>query len=225
MKTKFKILFFFIIISLVSGCRKSSDCYSCDVKIDSFIKENEKELKSIDVKKMASYDRPLQRAIFRMYDTSRKQQMWVEKFQFILDNNINNYSKDELAFVREILEYISRDGIEQIKNDQIKSWIIKSRRDFFWNDERIRFIFMSLDVDEEVYLKSISTSLNTLKVSCNCSTTSDGMIISDCSSAASECSDQNLQCTPTQDSGCGPLWLHKCDGDCKVEGTERTNQN
>lgn len=225
MKTKFKILFFFIIVSLVSGCRKSTDCYSCDVKIDSFIKENEKELKSIGVRKMSSYDRPLQRAIFRMYDKSKKQQMWEEKFQFILDNNPNNYSKEELSFVREILGYISQDGIEKIKNDQINSWITKSRRDYSWNDGRIRFLLMSLDVDEEVYLKSVSTSLAALTVTCNCSTTSDGVLVSDCSSAAPECSDKNLNCETTENSGCGPLWMHRCDGDCQVEGTERTNKN
>jgi len=209
----------------VISCNKSADCYSCDADVDAFVKQNEFELRDMTVTELAAYNPEVQRAAFRMYDARKRQKIWEEKYAYILANNPNGYSGEELAAVRELSDYVAKKGIDKTENAFINRWIMQTREDFLWSDDRYRFLIMSLDVDEEDYRKNYGRIVVPSEISsCKCNGRIDGILIGDCPSSG-ECS-TNLECEETK-FGCGVFFLNTCNGDCQPEGgwPERNSKN
>jgi len=203
-----------LVCMLAVSCNKSADCYSCDADMGAFVKQNEIELRDMAVTELAAYSPEVQRAAFRMYDARKRQKVWEEKYGYILENNPNGYSEEELVAVRELADYVAEKGIDKTENAFINQWIVRTREDFLWSEDRHRFLVMSLDVDEEHYRKNYGIVAPTL-VKCQCNSNTDGILIGDCPSSG-ECSTR-LSCEE-RSWGCGPVWKSSCDGDCQPEG-------
>jgi len=198
----------------VASCNKSTDCYSCDVDVDAFVKQNEAQLRDMAVAELATYNPEVQRAAFRMYDARKRQRIWEERYDYILTNNPNGFSNEELATIRELSDYVAEKGIEQTGSAFINQWIERTRESFLWDDNRYRFLIMSLDVDEDNYQKNYGIDPSS-DVNCKCNKEKDGLLIEDCPSSG-ECSTK-LKCKETK-WGCGKFWKSPCDGDCEPNG-------
>ncbi|WP_293913472.1 MULTISPECIES: bacteriocin fulvocin C-related protein [unclassified Sphingobacterium] len=211
---KSKLFLFSILFIATISCNKSSECYSCDTKVDEFVKKNNEELSTISIVKLAQYKPEIQRATFRMYDKQRQQDVWKEKYEYILKNNPNNYTVEELQFVKKLLNFIISDGLNKERLTFINNWIQEVRGKFLWGDERLRFLVMSLDVNEENYFKNNNVSA-LRSASCSCNTINSGVLIDDCPTYIPACNKNNY--CKVEQRGCGYFWVDPCNGDCALD--------
>jgi len=222
-----RILFIGLACILVVSCNKSTDCYSCDVNVDAFVKQNETELREMSVTELVGYNPEVQKAAFRMYDPHKRQKIWEEKYDHILRNNPNDYSVKELSAIGELSGYIIEKGIHKTRDSFINKWIEQARKHYLWSDDRLRFLIMSLDVDEENYLRNhgIKKSSNPDYHYCQCNISSDGLFLKDCPYSG-ECSKENSKCEKKR-SGCGIFFWDPCNGECQPNGgwPERNPKN
>ena len=213
MKRTLLFLMSLLFVAAIS-CNKSRQCYSCDTDVDDFVIKNEKELSTISINKLAEYKPEIQRATFRIYDEQQKQNIWEEKFKYILKNNPNNYTNEELNAVKEVLNYAVEHGVEGDHSNFLNNWVLEVREKFLWGDDRIRFLIMSLEVNENHYFKNYNVINASVKSDfCHCSRLNNGIIMKDCSSLEGDCKTQGVQCQ-AKPQGCGYLFAERCDGKC-----------
>jgi len=217
------ILLISLICMFAVSCNKSADCYSCDPNVDTFVKQNEAALRGMAVADLAVYNLAVQRAAFEMYDARKRQEIWEEKYAYILNNNPNGYSTEELTAVRELSDHVTEKGVDKTEDAFINQWITRTREDFLWKDDRYRFLIMSLDVDEDNYRKSYGSreSSGMGFIFCECNLKNDGILIKDCSPSYTdgECH-VSKTCKVTQ-YRCGKFFGESCDGECRLIGEDR----
>jgi|GEM_PF-3277595 len=209
-----------LVCMLAVSCSKYADCYSCDPDVEAFVKQNKTELRGMTVTELATYNLAVQRATFEMYDARKRQEVWEEKYAYILKNNPNGYSTEELVAVRELSDYVAEKGFDKTEDVFINQWIVRTRARFFWSEDRHRFLIMSLDVDEDNYRKhyGVRASSPMGLIYCECNLKHDGILIKDCppSYTDGEChKSKTCEWTPHR---CGKFFGEPCDGECRLIG-------
>ncbi|MCK9413559.1 MAG: bacteriocin fulvocin C-related protein [Prolixibacteraceae bacterium] len=204
----------FIVVS-VSSCQQSGLEFSCDPVINEFVVKNREGLSKIAVQELATYDDPLQRAIFNSWDYQKKRSAWIDKLQYVLIHL--TLTGPESAHIQKLIVSIGEDYFleENIaKNQNIRAqfavqWIDYSINELGWDNRFIAFMVYRLYTDpsqldsELSSLKSIGAINNTNAESCNCNVSSDFC--------------GGINCTAggcILESGCGWLWSMPCDGLC-----------
>ena len=212
-------LFFFIVflamLSMIS-CQKQQDvCYSCDSEIDAFVKANKEQLLHFNLTDLTLLELEKQKAAYRSYNAIKKSALWKEKYKFILDNADNLYNQEELKEIRVLYDFISPDIVENREEILlfVEEWFLRTKEKFSWSDNRYRFLFFSLEFDETAFLAREVDPKPT--VYCNCNDKHSGILIEDCPSIMPDC--RKVTTCEATDSGCGYIWIDKCNGDCFFE--------
>ena len=76
------LLFYFILILILTSCQHDELLYSCDPVINSYVIENKLKLAQIDVLQITSYEYSLQKAIFNSWDFAKKREVWIDKLNY-----------------------------------------------------------------------------------------------------------------------------------------------
>ena len=71
MKKSF-LLFYFILILILTSCQNDELLYSCDPVINEYVVENKLKFAQIDVFQITSYEYQLQKAIFNSWEPIKK---------------------------------------------------------------------------------------------------------------------------------------------------------
>lgn len=210
---------------LVTSCNKTTqECYSCDRRIDAIIKQKKSEFQTMSLETLATFDDETVKAAFRMYDASKKTQVWREKYRIILSDT-SRYTEAERSAINLLYVLLEKniyiDTLESVRNDVqefIDDWVLNTKEKFGWDDIRYQFLLLSLDTDEGKFrMKSISNkTVNNQKLQledCNCHKKS-GVFIPDCPTGFT--CNENLDCQLTI-AGCGYLFLSRCNGFCVIQ--------
>ena len=116
-----------------NSCTKEKvKVYSCDKKVDSFVKSNVSRLSSISYDSLISYELEYQKSIFRSLSKERKYELWIEKFNRTLDLS---WSENEKIHIREL-----RDSLNSNWYDNNISDLAKTKRNNYLNGWRQRGI-------------------------------------------------------------------------------------
>jgi hypothetical protein len=106
--TIFRTLIYTIILSVffISCSESVTHEYSHDSSIDSWIKENKKEVVNYNRNKIKSFSRQKQKAILNSMSAKSKKQIWQEKVTYISSLNLPNEDKQYIKWFVEIFKKI-----------------------------------------------------------------------------------------------------------------------
>lgn len=213
MKTR-KFLIVLSFFTFLYSCQETELEFSCDPLINKFVMENQEELSQISVVEFSTYDISLQRAIFNSWSADKKYDVWMNKLNYLLENEQLN--SKEYNHIQQLIEHIQPDYFHnQESNNEVEKfaseWIRYAEEELNWNARFIAFIVYRLYTEQAQFDAEISM-LNDLQLissansegPCDCNTSSDF-----CGDAAC----QNSSCS-TVSSGCGWFWKESCNGDC-----------
>lgn len=214
MKAK-RILILLSLFGVFYSCQKTEFEFSCDPVIDSFVLENQEELSQITVVEFSSYDITLQRAIFNSWSAEKKRDAWINKLNYILENEELNAA--EIHHLKKLIKHIEpgyfsdENGLNDEKTKFASEWINYAHDELKWTEEFVAFIVYRLYVNQAQFDAEISM-LNDLGLvssydsegSCSCNTSSD--FCGDYTCQSSGCSSVS--------SGCGWLMGESCNGSC-----------
>lgn len=210
----------------LSSC--GDDVYSCDPKVDLFVKENLSELTSLSRANLLSkYDLETQKSIFRAATPQKRYDLWKDKFETVLSQK--RWSEEEIKHIRAVANYMRVDfyvksNMAESKklnnniNSYMNKWINEARNDFKWTDETIRSMAFSLYDNEAQFqsqlesdkLKRLNTTASATTVEENCSCNPDnGVAVYDCGTSC-----KTGDCK-TSDYGCGYFYVQTCNGTCQ----------
>ena len=191
--------------------------FSCDPSIDEYVKENRLKLAGIGIFELAAYDIEVQRAIFRSWDYRKQKEAWIEKLQFVMENE--GFTEAESSHVQDLIDHITDDYfLSETTSDNpgarsrfAGDWIDHASKELLWPGNYIAFIVFRLYTDilhleEELSsLKSLQlkATMNSEAGDCNCNISADF-----CNGIC-----YTRDCTILT-SGCGWLWSMECDGNC-----------
>lgn len=206
------------------SCSKTQDeCYSCNEKIDSFVKSNQKSLKKLDLFGFLSYEKEIQKATYRMLPADRKQQLWLSKYESLLFGT-SKFSKDELAAIQKLHDFVSANSFQdstESHKDKIhafgNNWIMETQAKFGWDVMRYKYLLLSLDTDEGSFIANNTSTpqlMDSNEAFCKCNEKNGGILIKDCLDGY-DCTSSE-ECAKKPD-GCGYFWADPCDGDCELK--------
>lgn len=215
MKTIFIVLF---CILFLASCMKDEVEFSCDPVLNEYVTTHQKEIVRLSINDLATSDLQFQQAAFRSYDPVKKREVWLQKIQFLLDNE--KYSYAEFAHVNNLLShlnenYFTQENIESQGNERAlfaSMWINYAKNSLGWTDRYIAFVVYRLYTNQAQFdlelnaLTSVQqqTSANSETGSCTCNTYHDFCLdILSCSTGICHIS-----------SGCGWFLAETCNGVC-----------
>lgn len=181
--------------------------YSCDAKIDKWVKSNLRKVNLFNRATIAKYSPDYQLAIFIALSPEAKVNVWKEKFRLALnDDNYTAAEKEHIRQLNDILKpSIYGSGAEEMAiKAQFENWQEEARTNFGWDDKKLFFLGGTLMTEEE--FKQMRTGLETNRApNCNCLRGSIWSCIGgECVWAA---------CSPTP-KGCGWVGGNECNGAC-----------
>ena len=215
MKNRTLILLLFLFLF---SCQKTELQFSCDPDIDSYVSQNLKSLSLLSCNDLASYELPMQRAIFNSWDSAKKRNVWIDKLYLVLENE--PFTKTEVRHIQTLIDHIHsgyclEEAIKQEKEYRSRfaaDWINVALDKLEWTEQFIAFIVYRLyasysEMESELSMlhdlqENVTTNSET--GSCGCSTTTDYCGSSTCK--ADECSSTSY--------GCGWLFSNPCNGIC-----------
>ncbi|EOR94347.1 hypothetical protein ADIARSV_2481 [Arcticibacter svalbardensis MN12-7] len=132
--------------------------------------ENHEKFAKIGVRELVSYDTKVQRAIFNSWDYQKKRAAWVDKLQYVLNqNSLNDLEKDHIKeLISDIHEdYFKKESIEvnALGNaDFSTKWISYSSIKLKWSHQFIAFLVYRMYTDQSQLEEELS-ELKTIKSS------------------------------------------------------------
>jgi hypothetical protein len=215
------ILASLILILLFSTCVKEEIKYSCDPVLNGIITNHKKEYSKYSLKDLTLTYPTVQRAIFRTYDPEKKREVWLEKIQYLLNNE--NYSEAEIAHISKLITHLQAGYFNQenllsgkTQRSQFASeWISYAIGSLGWDERYIAFVVYRL-YTTQAQMDAEITALKLLqqKVTADGEGGEDGTC--NCNAGADFC-EENYGCLSTNcsvTSGCGWLWAEECNGQC-----------
>ena len=214
MKTILSILFS---VLLFSSCMKDEMEFSCDPMLNDYILTHKFEFVQYTAIDLAASEPLVQQAIFRSFEPAKKREIWLQKIQFLLDNE--PYSEAEYIHVKKLLEhvhenYFSKENLEleigqrsQFAND----WIKYAKSNLGWSGRYVAFIVFRMYTNQKQFdtessvIKTIQqkASASSEEAPCGCNASYDYCESSICNSG-------NCQIS----TGCGWMWSETCNGRC-----------
>lgn len=198
---------------LLTNCTKEEK-YSCDEKIDEFVKDNIIKAKEFNKDNLTSYGVATQRAFFSSYDLIKKESLWYEK-QIELSSLIGDTLEEE--YINSLFKLgisLQKDKVrlsEMMENGELEELLNRGKRRFNWTNTFILNTFFRLEkvIDKEGKINTKSqimkkTGGDTCNCSWNLSCNMGGQ--GDCDSS----------CGSQSDGGCGFLWGGDCDASCTI---------
>jgi hypothetical protein len=209
------ILILFVFSALLYSCQVTELEFSCDPVINNYVLNNKVALSQITVVEFSTYDISLQRAIFNSWSAEKKRDVWINKLEYILQNEKLNTL--EIIHLQKLITHVepgyfsNENGLDDQKTKFASDWINYASEELKWTGEFIAFIVYRLYLDQTLFDAEISmlydlglVASNNSEGSCNCATSSDFCGTYICQSSG--CSSVS--------SGCGWLWMESCNGSC-----------
>lgn len=216
-----KIFFFFISIlvfdMLIVSCTKDNVCYSCDVELDNWTKENLKEIRAMSTEEWFELDYKYSRPAYVAQRSNSKFRIWEVKLKDVLRYDWNN---DEESHIKSLLRFVMMNKRifrnDFYKNSQLVSktqlfldnWVRYATDSLRWSKELVYAIsadpHLIADTKGGMMIKNNGIELlirpKGVLLECNCNLSS--MWYLDC---------ENVPCEETL-RGCGTLLLFRCNG-------------
>jgi len=206
----------FLFILILASCLQNEVEFSCDPVLNEYVSTHQEAIARLSINDLATSDLQFQQAAFRSFDPIKKREIWLQKIQFLLENE--QYSEVEFSHVKNLLNHISenyfnKDSIDLEADERAhfaSDWISFAKNNFGWTDRYIAFVVYSLytsqvQFDRElIALTSIQqqTSADSETEYCTCNTIHDFCAIS--------CNSGNCRIL----TGCGWLLSEPCNGLC-----------
>lgn len=219
MKTKFNLFFLLAFIFFTTNCSKdiNNEVFSCDPNEDQWAHENYETLSKITGTELRKLTAEKQVVAFRTLSSSRKADIWKERFSELL---LLTWSEKEKKHLTYLSDSINEKWFEINSNEnklyklglhsRMKDWTLYSRDSLGWSKELVFSVACRLDtpISSNNYLleSQLVAQPPSDEPSCKCSSWDDWC------SGTSSC-DSNKDCKETA-LGCGLLWMYDCDGLC-----------
>ena len=215
MKTICTILF---CVFAFSSCMQDQMEFSCDPVINEYISNHQEEFVQYTVIDLAASEPLVQQPIFRSFTPEQKRDIWLQKIQFLLDNE--PYTDAEYVHVEKLLDhlhenYFSKENLvleASLRSKFETEWINFAKSNLGWSDKNIAFVVFRVYTNHVQFDAEMNTLITIKQIAladsemstCNCNTNMDycpqGII----------CKIGDCQMT----TGCGWLWSESCDGRC-----------
>lgn len=230
MKSRIRLFLTSIALVLLTGCENET-CFSCDEEIDSWAKENIKELRLKSRTEISKFNLEKQRAAFRTFTPIKRREIWLDKLASM--KRIFS-SQDELRHFSKIEKFIEGlDFSQEISDSQADyffNWFNEGVENYGWTNYFLASGFMRLGetVNSEDQYKNLYTfeprmqnkqdsfglmqlliinDANAEEIDCNCRWDTHCQLI-----ASSDCNTQSA-CEETV-LGCGIVFMQSCTGRC-----------
>ncbi len=212
-----KFIFLLSLFPLLYSCQQTELQFSCDPVIDAYVTENIEELAQLTIYEVTVYELPLQRAIFATWSAEKKRNAWLEKLQYVLENE--PLTEAETRHVQALVDhlvpgYFGEEVTRQEKEVRYAfadKWINYAFTELGWPDEYIGFMVYRLytspaQLEAEVSgLEELNSTVSSdSEDPCGCNTSDDYCRYNTCKS--SDCK--------TTSTGCGFLGMDSCNGYC-----------
>lgn len=210
------------------SCKKEKEKeYSCNPKVNKWVKNQLKSLENISYDTLISYPLEYQKGVFEAASPEQRYGFWIEKFKRILALKWTSPENDYILKLQNTMQVDwFKDGIDSAKFSEIdkflKDWVSEGFKNQQMSLEMLHAIAGRIDYEVDsihdrllatnfskygggVYSGG-STSVTSITKDCTCSSESDW-----CPSIL-EC--KGDICEETS-HGCGTIWIYKCTGNCK----------
>lgn len=127
-----QIYFLFLFAMLFASCTKDSDInYSCNKKIDDWVKNNIKKIHQMDEAEFSSYNENVQRGIFAAMYAEQRYNLWKSKLNNILSLD---WKKEEKDHLRNLLIFIENHSniFDTISNEETEDELVLFM--YQWNE-------------------------------------------------------------------------------------------
>ncbi|WP_212004013.1 bacteriocin fulvocin C-related protein [Chitinophaga sp. HK235] len=221
-----QLLYMLITVLLFTSCSKQEN-YSCDEKINSWVKENKTAIANFTRSQILEKDHEYQKGIYAAASASKKYDLWLVKL-----NEVQRlpWSEQELHHINLLKSYLSPALFESAAKVKemaplLKQWKETALTTLKWDMRTVASIASDLRTPiskngdfEPINTSRLATSNNAVIADsesgggCKCNKTDDycnGPIAGP--NGPLRCSSSNCN---TSGSGCGTLWLSSCNGMC-----------
>lgn len=212
------LFFLTCLLSVFTSCQEE-EIYSCNEKVNDWVKENLKEIRTMTRSEWKNLDENVKRGCFVAFTQQQKVDFWKEKFNEALELEWTQEEAEHIKamyrFVDEHPEYFdfsTERTDEEIETFElfVYGWIKKAEQQFRWSKNTIAGLIATgnklLDTKGTVQINQTRAMTKSEGESkCNCSTKSDWC------SVFSEC--QDVACEEST-HGCGTLLVYSCNGRC-----------
>lgn len=211
---------FFVAIMGLSACSHDDVTYSCDKKVDSWVKENIHEIRQMTRSNWLNTQPAVNVAIYRAFSPSQKYQFWMDKFDEIKSLPWNDLELAHIEsaedFVRNHKEFFREGDLTENELDEIETFFYKWEKDAIENLGWSKKIVGSLmatglkvkNIEGEVIVPNKPDNgmitYGFAEPDCNCNQNNDFCEVFHCEPA---------YCTPSE-HGCGWIWWQSCNGRC-----------
>lgn len=212
-----------LFIGIISCNNEDEIHYSCDKKVDIWVKDNLKNVQNQSRSEWKNNLEELKIPIFRTFSENRKQQFWIDKINEVI--LAKQWAPQELNHIRLLLDTIISnrdwfaDGGIQNQSDEV----YLSYQEFFYNWKTVAEVELNWSAAIILSIAATGNSLmfdNEGNIIPNwMSTKTKGLSGGDC-----QCHDGNVVFTTCscgsgkcEDSvhGCGAVWVESCNGICE----------
>jgi len=208
----------------VVSCNKQTvECYSCDKKLDSWVKENKEELANVSLREMTVFSFAEASAVFSSLKPQKRFDLWNNKFNEIVKNA--EWTEEEIGHVKKFQVFLSdrifERGLSENDFEFITKWQLVGINEFEWDDLDIAFFLSTLYTTKQER-EELPKVIESQAIRKDRPSTMSKMVMV----ASSECTcnirfspcNAIHKCAPSgcQEStwGCGALWLQACNGEC-----------
>lgn len=198
----------------------SDEVYSCDPDVDTWVKQNLKDIRVMTRKEWITMDETLKSTVLSAFSPNQKQRFWIEKIDEVLNLDWNNDEREHIEKLRSAVRQNSHwfsDEWSESEDDTFDlfeyQWVEYAREILQWTDKQIGAIaytgneMLSKDgLIKKNEMKNIK--LKSSGESCDCVI---GAFWSNCDSSMSNSVCKSTTCEIRQ---CGFLNNRTCDGLC-----------
>ncbi len=213
-----KIIVFFLLFLTITSCQDELLEFSCNPKVNEFVKSNILLLSQIDLDEFLSMSTLQQRAAYRSYSPEKRLELWTEKLEKVLF--LESWTEQEALHIEDLINYLNIETFTKYEEDNLTivgnevyaiNWQDYALRVLKWDKGRLAFVISSLYLSETDYNNSLSQVIASTSrtkdfpvYDCGCNIGTDF-----CGSTTCQSSGCNLT-----SGGCGWLWMGNCDGEC-----------
>lgn len=191
-----------VAITTFFSCQKETKRYSCDDKINEFVTMNLDNFTDISWATLITYSDDTARAIYVSLSPENKMNIWIEKFEFMIEND-ESLNENELSFLQDVKNGLIIDFFEDDADADefalFTNTVYNNAVDLGWSENRIGISFGSV-------FTTINPGLIT-EGNCNCVHDS----INSCWNVCGYIKD----CPNADKGGCGWFWQEDCNGICQ----------
>ena len=148
-----------LLILLVSntifvGCSKEA-CYSCDSKVDAWVKENKTKLNSMNRQELSELEVPYQKGALRMFTPKRKKLLWKDKLNSVQKLPFSKLEKEHLQFIEQFLNnHDFKNLIPRELEEELLDWAMVGKDKFNWSESFIvKSFFLIGDIDDSSVIR------------------------------------------------------------------------